>query len=215
MATPSPLPDWLEEMRQAEKPSAASAKPAPPPPTPGKTATTAEPFAINLTGIPLDWLDDIRQIEESLSRRPTTTQPPKGPSAAPPQPLPAPPQLPTMPQQRGYDPETGQILDPAAYERWQKAEAQRRQEELQKQPTVSVAEAFLDAQRAIQAWVDDDANKPLVTSGELESIRQCGSIQEILSRYESYGPVMQEKLLKRLAFLVDNRKKFFKAFDTK
>ncbi len=102
-----------------------------------------------------------------------------------------------------------------AYERWQKAGAKRRQEELQRQPTVSVAEVFLAAQRAIQAWVDDDVNKPLVASGDLEVIRKCGSVQEVLRRYEGYGPVMQEKLWKRLTFLVENRRKFLKAFAAK
>ena len=54
----------------------------------------------------------------------------------------------------GFDPITGQILDPAAFKNWQKAEAQRRQDELQNQPTLSVAEVFLEAQRALQEWVD-------------------------------------------------------------
>lgn len=177
MSTPSPIPDWLEDVRQVEKPSAV--KQTPP-----------------VRGLPLDWLDDIRQIEESLRARPT-------------------PPLSARPEVNGFDPTTGRILDPVAYERWQKTEAQRRQQELQQQPTLSVAEAFLDAQRAIQTWVDDEKNKPLVTSGDLATIRQCGSVQEILHRYEGYGPVMQEKLWKRLAFLVDNRQKFFKAFDKK
>ncbi len=101
------------------------------------------------------------------------------------------------------------------YNRWQKAEAQHRQEELRRQPTLFVAEAFINAQRAIQEWVDDDANKPLVVSGDLEVIYRSASVQEILRRFEGYGPPMREKLRKRLAFLVDNRKKFHKAFQGK
>jgi hypothetical protein len=116
------------------------------------------------------------------------------------------------PPPRGYNPETGQILDPVAYALWQRAEAKRRQDELQKQPSVSFTEAFLDAQKALQAWVDAEANKPLVTTGGMEAVYKCPAVQELLRRYEGYGPVMREKLRKRLALVVDNRKKFFKAF---
>jgi hypothetical protein len=127
--------------------------------------------------------------------------------------VPIAPQLPSIsPEQSGLDPETGQILDPVAFALWQRAESQRCQEELDKQPIVSVAEAFLDAQRALQDWVDAEANKSLVASGDMEAIRKCSAVQELLARYEGYGPVMLEKLWKRLTFLVDNRKKFFKAF---
>jgi len=192
---PEPIPDWLEEMRLAEKQPRNAAPPA-----------TADEFTIK--GLPLDWLEDIRQIEESLRAR-LTPPAPQRPTAAPPQP---PLALPVSAEPQGFDPATGRILDPVAFDRWQKAEAQRRQSELQKQPTVSVAEAFLDAQRAIQAWVDDETNKPLVTSGDLDAIRKSASVQEVLRRFEGYGPVMQEKLWKRLFFLVENRQKFFKAF---
>jgi hypothetical protein len=169
--------------------------------------------------MPLDWLEDIRQIEESLCRpeppradapalaEALTAPPPAQPPAAPSAPLPT-----TSPVQRGYDPDTGQIVDPATYALWQRAEAQRRQDEQQKQPALSVAEAFLAAQRAVQVWVDADANRPLIESGDMETIRQSPAVQELLRRYEGYGPVMREKLCNRLALLVDNRRKFFKAF---
>jgi hypothetical protein len=75
-----------------------------------------------------------------------------------------------------------------------------------------VAEAFLDAQRAIQDWVDDEANKPLVAAGDMEVIRQCPAVRALLGRYDAYGTVMRQKLWKRLTLLVDNRRKFFKAF---
>jgi hypothetical protein len=116
------------------------------------------------------------------------------------------------PAQQGYNPDTGQILDPATYALWQKGETKRRKDELQKQRIVSVAEAYLDAQRAIQDWVDDETNKPLVVKGDIKTIRMCSVLQELLQRYAGYGPVMQEKLWKRVLFLVDNRQKFFKAF---
>jgi hypothetical protein len=76
----------------------------------------------------------------------------------------------------------------------------------------SVAEAFLDAHRALQNWVDDPANRPLIASGDLEPIRRCAAVQQLLARYEIYGPVMLERLYKRLAFLVEDRKKLLGAF---
>jgi hypothetical protein len=167
------------------------------------------------------WLEDIRQIEESLRRCPPSGIP--GPPLAkpveepPPYPVPVAPVAPQKPppsgplEQRGYDPETGQILDAVAYARWQKIEAERRQESDRQQPPASVAEVYLYAQRAIQAWVDADSNKPLVTNGNLDTIRNCSSIQVLMHSYEAYGQVMQEKLWKRLFFLVDNRKKYYQA----
>ena len=100
---------------------------------------------------------------------PSVSQPSQAPPTAPP---------PITNEQRGFDLATGRILNTVVYRRWQKAEAQRRQEELRNQPTI--AEAYLDAQRAIQAWVDDDANKPLVASGNLDAIHKSPAVQEIL-----------------------------------
>src|SRR5262249_21012428 len=177
-------------------------------------------LGLPLACFPVALAEGIAQSEEALQRPPSpqTLAPPRRRAlkAAPPLPLrpaPLPTPLPSAsPEQCGYRPDTGQILDPVAYALWQKAEAQRRQDELQKQPTVSVTEAFLKAQRALQEWVDADANKPLVAKGDLEAIRQCAAVQELLRRYESYGPVMQEKLWSKLALLVDNRQRFFKGF---
>ncbi len=222
-----PLPSWLDDVVKKEPPPAPP-KPAPPPPpptvavpdwladvqpgaapaprpAPPPSVVKNEPARI-ASNIPLDWLDDIRQIEESLQRRPAVK-----PVAAPPAaPIPAP--VPADPKVMGYDPETGQILDPAAYARWQRQEQQRRQEELQRVPTISVSEAFVTARRELETWVDADGNKALVIAGDVEAIRQSPQVQAILRPHERYGPVMLEKLGKHLAFLVENRRKFYAAF---
>lgn len=224
------LPEWLGDMLRAEISAIPSLKPVRARVCVGEATTE----------MPVDWLEDIRQIEESL-RLPAPTSPPPTvlpaalsdktsptqPPAASPAPLPSqkpspvpPPPLPSVrapasqppadsPEPQGYDPDTGLVSDPMAYARWQKADAQRRQEESQRR--LSVAEIFLDAQRAIQEWVDADRNNALVAYADIEVIQTCATVQEVLGRYEGYGPVLREKLLKRLAFLVDNRKKFFKA----
>jgi hypothetical protein len=245
------------EASTSVKPSASQAAPTNDASLPDWLADVVPGKSILESKIPaaLSWLEDIREIEESLRRdaAPTTVGPPmpKVPTAplplatlvgpvAPPMAVPvapiapplatpvaptAPPPLaipvaqiaPPMPPpavpaaQLGFDPETGQIFDSVAYAQWHKAEAGRRQEELQKQPPISIAEVFLQAQRAIHEWVDADESKPLVTGGDGETIRNCPSLVEIMRRYDAYGPVMQEKLWKRLFFLVENRKKYFQA----
>lgn len=319
--------DWLEDVRQGQKPRIGSPKPAPPPAAPSGQTSITDEFVIK--GLPDDWLEDIQQIEEWLSaqalplpaqspasespkapsplvanvpprpqapattpaslptgpKAPALTPPsgppsvsprPQAPAAAPPQvptvsprpqvpaaapqrpqvptvpPQPQPPtaapsgpnvpprpqvpaaapQVPTVPprpqapaavppppsitaEQRGFDPTTGRILNTVLYNRWQKTDGQRRQEELRRQRTILVADAFVNAQRAIQEWVDADANKPLVVSGDLEAIYGTASLREILRGFEVYGPLMQDKVRKRLAFLVENRRKFYKAFQEK
>jgi hypothetical protein len=112
----------------------------------------------------------------------------------------------------GFDPETGQILDAAKYAKWQKEQQRRREQEAQAQPAVSVYEAFLIARTAFQEWVDAEANKPLIVSGDFEAIRRLPPIDNLLRRYQGYGSVMLDKLCKHLGFLVENRRKFYTAF---
>jgi hypothetical protein len=289
-----PLPDWLEEVARFE--SNTLTRPAP---FPGwvkdfqQNETLGPSFPQRSPAIPLDWLEDIREIEESLripppspsDAQPTAKSPVQAPAvhsptalvpqkitpsepavlpppATPPLPVPPPsvrqvpppqppgakpappspepsarpapppstttfrlpaaktalaaPPLPAVPspspvgpQPSGFNPETGQVLDPAAYALWQKVEALSARVGA---PALSVAEAFLEAQRRIQEWVDNEANKPLVLAGDMEVIRTCPAVLELLGRYAHYGPVMRAKLWKKVTLLVDNRKKFFQAF---
>jgi serine/threonine protein kinase len=91
----------------------------------------------------------------------------------------------------------------------------RRGKEAPRPPVPSEAEALLEAQRAIQDWVDAEANKPLVVDWPLERVVNCPEALELLARYERYGPVMQERLRQYLTFLVDNRRKFYNACRSK
>lgn len=222
-------PDWLEDIQQIEQ----SLKLNPPPPTarplpkiitipvqpsdiPASLARPPapprQPTAPNISAPPQPPIE--RSPVAPLQTAPTPASSKPAPERAAPTKPPtggAPPAA--RRETPGYDPETGQILDAIAYARWQKSEALRRQEELQKQPTMSVAQAFIEAQRALQEWVDADANKTLVEKGDMNRVKQSPSVLTLLARYEGYGAVMREKLLKRLDFLVDNRKKFFQAFN--
>jgi hypothetical protein len=44
-------------------------------------------------------------------------------------------------------------------------------------------------------------------------IRRAVTAQGVLKAYFGYGPVMQEKLMKHLEFLAENRRKFYRDFD--
>jgi serine/threonine protein kinase len=78
-------------------------------------------------------------------------------------------------------------------------------------PKTSVANAFLDAHLALQDWVDDPADRALVAAGNMAAILQAPAIKQLLHRYATYGAVMQERLTRRLACLVENRRKYLKA----
>jgi hypothetical protein len=252
--TSTGVPDWLADVGQNEGPASVSpsAPPAPPSsPTAGILAVSAAKPAAHAP-IPMDWLEDIRQIEEALNRRTPCPSPALSPVVVPPAPsapaappgtapvvptpfveppvaracapavsipsLAAPPAVPvapapaSRPEACGYDPDTGQILDPAAYARWRKDEEKHRQEEANRQPAVSVFEAFLAGRMALHGWVDADENKPVVVAGDVEAARRCPQLQATMEKYTGYGPIMMEKLSKHLAMLVENRQKFYRAF---
>ena len=113
----------------------------------------------------------------------------------------------------GFNPETGQILDAAAYARWQRAQQEKRHQDAQLQPAgPSVYEVFLEARRSLQEWVDAAPNKPLIMTGNGAALRQHPQVAVLLAAYLGYGPTMLEKLGKHLDFLIENRRKFYVAF---
>lgn len=177
----SPAPDWLADVRAAERLAASS----PTIPLRGQDG---------LTSLPPDWLEDIRQIEQS---RPRPAPAPAKPSSA---------------RATGFDADTGMILDAIVFIQWQREQQRQRQEELARQPAVAIGEAFLAARRVMQGWVDSEATKPLILSGNLDAVRRALTMQGVLDAYRGYGPVMQEKLMKHLEFLVENRRKFYRDF---
>jgi GYF domain 2 len=110
----------------------------------------------------------------------------------------------------GFDLETGRILDPEKFRKWK----QQLSQSSAGQPALSNAslfEVFRKARTAVEAWVDDDVNRACIMKTELEEIRRKPEIQVILHEYANYGKAMQEKLLRHLEFMVDNRRKYYKA----
>jgi hypothetical protein len=212
------IPDWLGDIAAVE----------------GRPATAIpEPPAL------LDWLEDVRQLEgqrpPAEAPRPpepaTLPAPPPAPAAVP-VPSPSPPPLPAIPAeaaplpppapapppaaegqgQTGLDPATGQILDPALFERWLRQQSLQRQKELASRPTATIEELFEQARRELERWVDLEENKPLILSGDLEALRQDARLRAILRPYECWGAAMTARLLRYLEFLVENRRRFYQAY---
>jgi hypothetical protein len=130
---------------------------------------------------------------------------------------PPPPKVPgtiapaASPESTGFDPETGQILDPERFREWQRSQTEDRQRELRARATTSAHEVFLEARKVLQRWVDADANEALVRSGDLAAIQGDPAVQQLVLSYERYGEAMLEKLWQHLELLVDNRRKFLAA----
>jgi hypothetical protein len=75
----------------------------------------------------------------------------------------------------------------------------------------SLMEVFRKARVAVENWVDDERNRPLVLRGALEEIHQDPGLRGILQPFAGYGPLLREKLLMHLAFMVENRRKYYAA----
>jgi hypothetical protein len=195
--------DWLEDIQQIEE----SLRARPALPIPPKEPALAPPPVPVVEPLKMALPVPVQPVPPPLPVPEVRVVPP------PIAPVPAAPGVPALPDPlvTGYDAETGRILDAAKYARYQKAESQRRQQEAA-QPSLSVAEVFIQAHRALQDWVDAEENKPIVCEGDLDVIRAWPAIGAIMARYANYGAVMRERLEKRLAVLVENRKKFLKAF---
>jgi len=111
--------------------------------------------------------------------------------------------------QTGFDPRTGQIVDPARFETWKQQTAAS--PSAPGAPTASIMEVFRAARLAIERWVDEDANRPLIEQRSATELAGMPEVTAIFERYANYGPQLRERLNNHLAFLVDNRRKFYAA----
>lgn len=106
----------------------------------------------------------------------------------------------------GFDAETGHVLDAEKYRRWQK-----RQKEIKTEAPAAgetVYEVFLRANRVLQEWVDQEANRPLLAQG-LCAVRADGGVQALIASFAMWGQDFTNKLWQRLEFLVTNRLDFY------
>jgi hypothetical protein len=111
----------------------------------------------------------------------------------------------------GHDPSTGQIFDQDRYEKWHHLRAAAAATEPSAVCTESIGEVYHKARSALARWVDDDNRHTLIMTADLEELRKHPEVQAILAQFELYGPVMREKLVHHVEYLVTNRRKYYTA----
>jgi hypothetical protein len=195
---PAPaLPDWLDDVRAADQPVYP---PAPP------------------VSAPLpDWLADVRQAEGEGSH-PATAPPPskdaeevaaevllsEPPDGGEPQRGSAPPKAPPAAGGTGPVPLASPVSGPVAGGPGQPAPP--RPQAPPARPTEPFDAAFRRAMKEVHHWVEQEENHPLVLRGSLDAIGRDAGFQELLQRYQGYGPEMAHKLWQYLHFLIENRR---------
>jgi len=183
---PGRVPDWLDDVAAVEKASPKS-----------RAAVTAAPSAP-------DYLEDLRLwvgLDTVRGGRPAVMSPSK-PSVPLAKPV----------SETGFDPQTGRILDPEKFKKWQ----QQRPAGLQSGVTNgSMLEAFRKARIMLETWIDDDKNRLRITHGDVQEIKEHKEIQAILGRFSQYGSTMTAKLERHVEFLVENRRKYYRAAGVK
>jgi hypothetical protein len=197
------LPDWLEDLflwygwEVPAEGAQPSGPPAPPIPVEeGKGAAAEE-----------------RRTTEVAPVLPTVLAPtPTSPGEISPEPPPLAIALPAAPPlpETGFDPDTGRILDRVQFEKWKRGLAEIPTGEAP--ASLPLLELFRKGRVAIENWLDDPGQRALVLQGDLEEVRAAPGLATLLERVADKGPpVLREKLLHHLAFLVENRRKYYTA----
>lgn len=110
----------------------------------------------------------------------------------------------------GFDPRTGQVVDAERFAKWKQQAGQACHSSLA--PTnASIMEVFRNARLAIEQWVDDERQRTLIMEKESRELITNPELAAILKTYAGYGPMLQEKLLAHVDFLVANRRKYYAA----
>jgi hypothetical protein len=116
-----------------------------------------------------------------------------------------------MRDESGFDAETGRVLDPVKFRQWQKKQALGTASGQPGTSNASILELFRKSRHAIEAWVDEETNCQCVLHAELDDIRKLPAIVAIIQEGGKFGKELQEKLLHHLAFMVNNRRKYYQA----
>jgi hypothetical protein len=221
---PSPL-DWLNDVEQVEllirrvkpPPPVPSIPPAPPPPVVPVMPPRAAPAPVappRVTPIPPASPPVAPPRVSPPAVAPSRSAPVPAPPApvAPPGARPAiaaPPIKRPSPQETGYDPDTGQILDPVKFKKWQREQQQLAEQAAASEPGETIYETFRRARNALSAWADLDQNQPLLIRGNMNEVRQDPEVHRMMQSYQAYSHELVRKLWDFLEFLVENRRKFY------
>lgn len=113
-------------------------------------------------------------------------------------------------EETGIDLQTGEIVDPARYEKWKQAGCGSTGSRASAN-SVPLMEAFRRARIAVENWVDDEAHRSLILTGDPQQLTRCPEVSALLHEYAVHGTVFGEKLARHFAFIVENRKQFYAA----
>ena len=199
LATPEKsegLPDWLQGwLPPPAKPKPSPAKSAPPAAAPIASAVKVPPDqAAPATPVARAVQPPLVQVAPAVpiaKARPETRQPTPEEK---------------LRDESGFDAETGQILDPVKFRRWQQA-----RNASSPMSNASTLENFHQFRSAINAWVDDDNNHSRMLHAELHEISAHPEIQKILQDASKFGKDFHEKIQNYLAYMIENRRKYYKA----
>ena len=114
------------------------------------------------------------------------------------------------PAEMGYNPDTGQIIDPVRYSQWLRDQKQKKAQ--QQAAAMTVQEAFMKARNDLGNWVDLDKNRQLILTGDMEAIRNDPAIKTFMLAHLKYGQEVLHKLWSYLEFVIENRRKYYFAF---
>lgn len=104
----------------------------------------------------------------------------------------------------GFDPATGQVLDPQKFSKWQREQRQTKGE-----ATATTQELYYKARIHLDRWLDFERNRRPILAGDLDFIRQHPEIQRFMTFYSRFGEEMIHKLWNHLQFMAENRRKYY------
>jgi hypothetical protein len=139
---------------------------------------------------------------------PRQVTPAPAPPARPSKAIPAQPRSGSA-DESGYDPDTGQILDPDKFKKWQREQKLKKQQSFAAMPTAH--EAYLKASIHLDRWLDFDRNRRTILAGDMDCIRRDADIQRFMRYYGRFGQDMVHRLWQHLHFMAENRRKYYLA----
>lgn len=200
---PSPVPPAPEKAApQPTLPTPIRPAPAPPPAKQDSPAPPVAPPAIKAPALPLGAKPP---TPAPVARAPVMPPPAVNAPAAPAARQITPAEK--MREESGFDADTGQILDPVKFRRWQK-QAQSASAPLS---NASILETFRQFRSAVDSWVDDDKNRLRMLHAEMDEICAHPDVQRLLTDAGKFGTELREKVMHYLGFMVENRRKYYKA----
>lgn len=231
-ATTADVPPWLEDLRLWMGLEAYAADKQPKHSATPDSADVAAPDPDKTTPLP-DWLDGwltppgqapVKTAPEPAPPAVPLAKPVTPPRIEPPAPVNVPLAKPVQPRpssaselaeqgvkETGFDLRTGRIVDAERFRQWKQRTTPVGRESNAVVSHDSLMEAFRAARTAIERWVDDDNNRLRVLYADLSEIHKNAELRALFQQYAGYGRSLEQKLSQHLEFMIDNRRKYYRA----